>query len=86
MGFGGAAGAGVDGLGVCCTAGVADVAGFGAVDGGVTPQNARQVCQAGAQVLVAGRGVFQGATIAENIAGLRVQGLAGEAEYSHARN
>lgn len=57
-----------------------------AVDGGVTPENARQVCQAGAQVLVAGRGVFQGGTIAENIAGLRAQGQAGEAEYSHARN
>ncbi len=57
-----------------------------AVDGGVTPENARQVCRAGAQVLVAGRGVFQGGTIAENIAGLKAQGQAGEAEYCHARN
>ena len=42
------------------------------VDGGVNPGNARALCEAGADVLIAGSSVFQGmGSYAENIAGLR---------------
>ena len=43
------------------------------VDGGITPQTARQVIDAGANVLVAGTAVFKGgvAQYAANIAALR---------------
>lgn len=37
------------------------------VDGGIKPQNAKQVIQAGADILVAGSAVFAGGTIEENI-------------------
>jgi ribulose-phosphate 3-epimerase len=42
------------------------------VDGGINPENARLVIDAGAHIMVAGSAVFRGkGTIAENIAGLK---------------
>jgi ribulose-phosphate 3-epimerase len=41
------------------------------VDGGVTPDNARDCARAGADVLVAGSAVFKGGKYAENIAAIR---------------
>jgi ribulose-phosphate 3-epimerase len=41
------------------------------VDGGITPDNAAKVVQAGANVLVAGSAVFKGGTYKANIAALR---------------
>ena len=41
------------------------------VDGGITPQTAKEVIAAGADVLVAGSAVFKGADYAGNIAALR---------------
>ena len=42
-----------------------------AVDGGITAQNVRQAVSAGANIIVAGRGVFRDGAIAANIAALR---------------
>ena len=44
------------------------------VDGGVTPDNARSVIQAGANVLVAGSAVFKNGTYERNIQALRACG------------
>jgi ribulose-phosphate 3-epimerase len=42
------------------------------VDGGIKPDNAREVAAAGADILVVGSGIFnRGASVAENIAALR---------------
>jgi ribulose-phosphate 3-epimerase len=41
------------------------------VDGGVTPENIREVVQAGADTVVVGRSVFQGGKITDNITALR---------------
>jgi ribulose-phosphate 3-epimerase len=41
------------------------------VDGGITPETAARVAAAGANVMVAGSGVFKGGTYAENIAAIR---------------
>ncbi len=41
------------------------------VDGGVSPENIREVVQAGADTVVVGRAVFQGGKIQENITALR---------------
>jgi len=42
-----------------------------AVDGGITPENARAAAAAGATVIVSGRGVFRDGTIVENVAAFR---------------
>ncbi|MBV9555551.1 MAG: ribulose-phosphate 3-epimerase [Pseudolabrys sp.] len=44
------------------------------VDGGITPDNAAKVVQAGANVLVAGSAVFKGGRYKENIAAIRAAG------------
>jgi ribulose-phosphate 3-epimerase len=51
------------------------------VDGGVTPDNAAKVVQAGANVLVAGSAVFKGGNYKANIAAIRAAGasMRGEA-------
>ncbi|MET0347221.1 MAG: ribulose-phosphate 3-epimerase [Methyloceanibacter sp.] len=41
------------------------------VDGGITPETAARVAAAGANVMVAGSGVFKGGNYAENIAAIR---------------
>jgi ribulose-phosphate 3-epimerase len=45
-----------------------------AVDGGVTPENAREVVQAGADILISGRGVFKDGEIGRNIARMKLAG------------
>jgi ribulose-phosphate 3-epimerase len=54
------------------------------VDGGITPENAAAVVEAGATVLVAGSAVFGGArSVAENVAALREAAEAAEAASRH---
>ena len=48
------------------------------VDGGVKADNARRVCNAGADTLVAGSAVFSGGKYAESIAAIRAQALLGQ--------
>jgi ribulose-phosphate 3-epimerase len=48
------------------------------VDGGVKADNARRVCSAGADTLVAGSAVFSGGKYAESIAAIRAQALLGQ--------
>ena len=50
------------------------------VDGGVTADNAAQVVQAGANVLVAGSAVFKGGNYKANIAAIRNAGLSARGE------
>jgi ribulose-phosphate 3-epimerase len=50
------------------------------VDGGVTPDNAAKVVQAGANVLVAGSAVFKGGRYKENISAIRMAGAAARGE------
>jgi ribulose-phosphate 3-epimerase len=50
------------------------------VDGGVTPDNAVKVVQAGANVLVAGSAVFKGGNYKANIAAIRNAGAAARGE------
>jgi ribulose-phosphate 3-epimerase len=50
------------------------------VDGGVTPDNAAKVVQAGANVLVAGSAVFKGGNYKANIAAIRNAGAAARGE------
>jgi ribulose-phosphate 3-epimerase len=50
------------------------------VDGGITPDNAARVVQAGANVLVAGSAVFKGGTYKENIAAIRAAGASARGE------
>jgi ribulose-phosphate 3-epimerase len=45
------------------------------VDGGITSDNAREVREAGADVIISGRGVFQEGRIRENIRKLKSEGL-----------
>ena len=41
------------------------------IDGGIGTENARQVVEAGVEVLVAGSSVFRGGRVTENVAALR---------------
>jgi ribulose-phosphate 3-epimerase len=50
------------------------------VDGGITPDNAARVVQAGANVLVAGSAVFKGGRYKENIAAIRQAGAMARGE------
>ncbi|MDI3468220.1 MAG: Ribulose-phosphate 3-epimerase [Pseudolabrys sp.] len=50
------------------------------VDGGITPDNAASVVQAGANVLVAGSAVFRGGKYKENIAAIRMAGASARGE------
>jgi len=50
------------------------------VDGGITPDNAAKVVQAGANVLVAGSAVFRGGRYRENIAAIRQSGAMARGE------
>jgi ribulose-phosphate 3-epimerase len=50
------------------------------VDGGVTPDNAAKVVQAGANVLVAGSAVFKGGNYKGNIAAIRNAGATARGE------
>jgi ribulose-phosphate 3-epimerase len=50
------------------------------VDGGITPDNAAKVVQAGANVLVAGSAVFKGGRYKENIAAIRQAGAMARGE------
>jgi ribulose-phosphate 3-epimerase len=50
------------------------------VDGGVTPDNAAKVAQAGANVLVAGSAVFKGGNYKANIAAIRNAGASARGE------
>ncbi len=50
------------------------------VDGGVTPDNAAKVVEAGANVLVAGSAVFKGGKYKENIAAIRQAGAVARGE------
>ncbi len=50
------------------------------VDGGITPDNAAKVVQAGANVLVAGSAVFRGGRYRENIAAIRQAGAMARGE------
>ena len=50
------------------------------VDGGVTPDNAAKVVEAGANVLVAGSAVFKGGKYKENIAAIRQAGSVARGE------
>jgi ribulose-phosphate 3-epimerase len=50
------------------------------IDGGVTPDNAAKVVQAGANVLVAGSAVFKGGKYKDNIAAIRMAGAAARGE------
>jgi ribulose-phosphate 3-epimerase len=47
------------------------------VDGGINAETAPLVVEAGANVLVAGSGVFKGGTYAENIAAIRAAAMRG---------
>jgi ribulose-phosphate 3-epimerase len=50
------------------------------VDGGITPDNAAKVVQAGANVMVAGSAVFKGGRYKENIAAIRQAGAMARGE------
>ncbi len=56
------------------------------VDGGITPDNAASAVAAGATILVCGRAVFRGGTIARNLEALRGAAVRGGMPSTNAEN